>query len=235
MAASKFTLMLRLRARYLVYSLISLFIYLVLGSIFIRGSSMGYNPAFGFSSHSSGQGLAFLCGVGVAFYLLSLGTSEAMNFYTHNKIGSGRVARAFFRHRDVVPVNNSVEAQWQSTIRYSFYAHVIPANLYGAAVLLGLGTLMTGGMGLLAIFYAVALFLLGKLSETYAKQHICSDETKELYERPHSYVDVITQAKQEVRERIAQERTQEMLERERQRNRPPLPKSNQRAKPRKPY
>lgn len=234
MAASKFTLMLRLRARYLVYSLISLFIYLALGST-LNSSPMGYNPAFGFSSHSSGQGLAFLCGVGVAIYLLTQGTTQALNFYSHNKIGKGRVARAFFRHRDVVPVNNSVEAQWQSTIRYSFFAHVIPANLYGAAVLLGLGTLMTRGTLVLALFYAVALLLLGKLSDVYANQHLCSDEINEMYERPQSYVDVVTQAKQEVRERISQERTQELLERERQRNRPPLPKSNQRAKPRKPY
>jgi hypothetical protein len=236
MADSKFTLGLKLRVRYLLYSLGTAAAYFAIGTVMAGGGSGGYVPGVGFLSHSTGQTIALLCAGGVAVYLQIKGIERAMEFFRHNLIGRGRVNRALFKHRDLVQMDTSMEGNWQSTTRYSLFRDAIPANLYGLGALLAILTLLTKGLGLLCIFYGGACVLLGKLSENYAEHHLCSDEVTEMYENPGSYANVLTQAKQEYEEQVSLNRAQDLLERERRRNRPSPPESDEQFQPPdKPY
>jgi hypothetical protein len=121
-------------------------------------------------------------------------------------------------------------------MQYCFFLDVIPANLIAVGALLASFIYLTQGSEPLFFAVAIGSLLLSALSVNYANNHICSEETGELYERPQTYDSAITHAKQEMIERIAMQRAKEQMERERRRNLPPPPESDQqRRPPRKPY
>jgi hypothetical protein len=200
----------------------------------LGGSAEGYIPGIGFLSQSIGQMIALGVAGLVALYLQTGGIKSAMEFYTLNKVGKGRVARVLVRHRDVVRIDTSWQSQWQATKEYALFNDVIPANLCGLGALLGILLFMAQGMGFLPFAVAIGFFLLSGLSYSYASNHLCDPEIAELYERPQTYDSAITHGKQEIVERASMQRAKEQIEKERKRNLPP-DNDKQRRPPRKPY
>ncbi|MCG6137089.1 MAG: hypothetical protein MET45_21060 [Nostoc sp. LLA-1] len=232
---SNFVLNLRLRFRYLIYSISTVAAYFIIGSVFGQETD-SYIPYIGFLPYGVGQTIGLTIAGIVALYLQTGGIANAMEFYTHNKVGKGRAARVLFAHRDVMQLDTSWEAQWRSTKRYALFCDVIPANLIGIGILLGVLTFMAQGIGFLPLFYTVGFCLLGGLSYSYATNHLCNHEMNELYERPQTYDNPLTRAKQELVERASIEQARQRLEKERRRNSPLPPQSEkQKQPPHKPY
>jgi hypothetical protein len=133
-------------------------------------------------------------------------------------------------------IDTSWKEQWKATKQYCFFYDVIPANLFGLGGLLGIFFYLTQGMGILPFAVAIGFFLLGGLSINYAADHLCSVEIEELYSNPQTYDTAITHGKQEIVERASMQRAKEQIEKERRRNMPLTPESDQqRRPPRKPY
>jgi cell shape-determining protein MreC len=159
-----------------------------------------------------------------------------MAFYTHNKVGSGRAARSLFQHRDVVNIDSSWKTWWTSAVHVCFYRDVIPIKLWCFGFFLIAVLFAAQTLNFVIVGAAIASFVLAGISHSYAVNHLCDEEANELYERPHTYDNAITRAKQEVRERQAVEQARDVLEKERKRNAPLPPKNqNQNRPPRKPY
>jgi len=232
---SIFQLCLCLRFRYLVYSFVT-----YIGSsilfVYLAQTANWDMPGFAFFpqitfAHMIGGTLCI-----IALYLQTKGIQNAKEFYNHNKVGLGRAARVLIRHRDVMQIDTSWQTQWKSTKKYCFFYDVIPANLFGLGLLLGIFIYLTQGMGILPFAVAIGFFLLSGLSVNYAEDHLCNVETNELYERPQHYDSAITHGKQEIVERVSMQRAKEQIEKERKRNLPPPPENDkQRRPPRKPY
>lgn len=225
-------LALRLRVRYLFYFFVTagicLFTYHVLS-----GVTAVYIPSI---ENSSSQTIALGVAGLVTLYLQTAGIQKAMEFYTHNKVGTGRAARVLSRHRDVMELDSSWQTQWKTTKEYCFFNDVIPANLNGLGLLLGIFVYLTQGMGILAFAAPIGFFLIGCISSSYASNHLCDPEVGELYERPQTYDHAISTAKQDRIERALMRGAKEEKEKERKRNRPlPPEKDSQRSNPRKPY
>ncbi|MBE9082857.1 hypothetical protein IQ278_12105 [Tolypothrix sp. LEGE 11397] len=219
----------------MLYSLATFGAYFIIGSVFGQGTD-SYIPYIGFLPYSIGQTIGLTIAGIVALYLQTGGIANAMEFYSYNKVGKGRASRVLFAHRDVTQLDTSWEAQWQSTKHYALFCDVLPANLIGIGILLGVLTFMAQGIGFLPFFYTAGFCLLGGLSYSYATNHLCNPELSELYERPQTYDNAFTRAKQEIREQIAVKQAQETLEKERKRNSPLPPQSpTQQQPPRKPY
>ena len=232
---SIFQLTLCLRVRYLLYSLVTIGVCFAIGTV-LGGSAEGYIPGIGFLSQSIGHMIALVVAGLVALYLQTGGIKSAMEFYTLNKVGKGRAARVLIRHRDVMQIDTSWQSQWKSTKKYCFFYDVIPANLFGLGLLLGIFIYLTQGMGILPFAVAIGFFFLCALSVNYADDHLCDPEMTELYERPQTYDSAISNAKQEIVERASMQRAKEQIQKERKRNLPPPPENDQqRRPPRKPY
>jgi len=228
---SIFQLTLCLRVRYLVYSVLTFVGLHVITAALPSGN--GYIPGVGFFTN-----LTITAGIAgiIALYLQTGGINKAKEFYNHNKVGTGRAARVLIRHRDVMKLDNSWQTHWRLTKKYCFFKDVVPANLCGLGVLLGIFIYSSQGLGVLTFAVAIGFFLLSALSVNYAEDHLCNVETGELYERPQTYDSAISHAKQEIVERTSMQRAKEQIEKERKRNLPPPPESDQqRRPPRKPY
>lgn len=229
---SRFILGLRLIFRYLVYCLITVCVYLMVAQFF-GGDNGQYLYGYGYTSNTM---LALIAGGCVALYLLFVGRQETLEFYTYNKVGSGRAARVLYRHRDVVQVDASWQFQWRAAVKYSFFYHVIPANVWGLGALLAVMHFFSEGTWLPSLLIGLVSYFFGMFSSWYAAHHLCNPEVNEMYERPQTYSDVISQEKQERSQRRAAHQAQEQLERERRRNRPMPPRSQrQKRPPRRPY
>jgi hypothetical protein len=188
---SIFQLTLCLRVRYLVYSVLTFVGYLAIATAMLP--SNWYIPGTGFVGTSA---IPIVCATFVAFYLQTDGIKRAKEFYNYNKVGKGRAARVLIRHRDVMQIDTSWKEQWKATKRYCLFLNVIPANLFGLGVLLGILIFLNQGMDVLPFAVATGFFLLGGLSVNYAADHLCSVEVEELYSNHQTYDSAITQSKQ---------------------------------------
>jgi hypothetical protein len=230
-AMSIFFLTLRLRVRYFIYSLFNFVAYPIIGSALEEKTSSNFlSITFYYLSISQ-----WIAGA-VALYLQVIGVRTAMEFYTRNKVGKNRAGRGLIKHRDVMSIDTSWQTQWKSTKRYSLFCEVIPANLIGIILLLGLPALIVQRIGFVPLFGIIALGLLCVFSQSYAEDHLCDPEVNELYKNPQSYDYALTAIKQERREQIAMEQAKQRLEQERKRNSPVPPQSEkQKQPPHKPY
>jgi hypothetical protein len=230
-AMSNFYLNLRLRFRYLIYSMFTSVAYFIIGSVTGQGNG-GYVPGIGFLDFGISQWIAGF----VALYLQAFGIASAMTYYTGSKVGAGRAFRELFEHRDVISIDTSWQKHWRSAKKIALFDNVIPANLYGLGAVLGIVTYSTQGVGFSLYFYVISCLLLAGLSSMYANEHLCSAEVNELHERPQSYKNALTHAKREAVERAAMEQVKQRLEKERKRNSPVPPQSEkQKQPPHKPY
>jgi hypothetical protein len=230
-AMSIFFLTLRLRLRYFIYSLFNFVAYPIIGSALEEKTSSNF-LSITFYDLSISQWIAGA----VALCLQVIGVRTAMEFYTENKVGKGRAYRGSIKHRDVMNIDTSWQTQWKSTKRYSLFHDVIPINLIGIIMLLGLPAIIFQRIGFVPLFGIIALGLLYVLSKSYANDHLCDPEMDELYKNPQSYDYALTAIKQEREEQIAMEQAKKRLEKERRRNSPVAPQSEkQKQPPRKPY
>jgi hypothetical protein len=232
---SIFQLTLCLRLRYLVYSFLT-----YIGSsilfVYLAQTASWDMPGFAFFPQITFVQMIVGTNCLIAFYLQTKGIQNAKEYYNYNKVGKGRAARVLSRHRDVMQINTSWQTQWKSTKKYCFFYDVIPMNLVGLGLLLGIFIYLTQGMGILPFAVAIGFFLLSALSVNYADDHLCNPEMTELYERPQTYDSAITHGKQEIVERASMQRAKEQIEKERKRNLPLSPENDQqRRPPRKPY
>jgi hypothetical protein len=228
---NNFRLNLRLRLRYLIYSIATVAVYSIIGSA-LGQETGGYIPGIGFFDFSISQVIA---GV-VVLYLQTSGVEVAMKFYTTNKVGALRAYRWLFGHRDVITINVSWKNHWESAKTFGLFGHVIPANLFGLGALLGIQTFFNQGIGFLFCFYVAGCVLLGMLSSLYAWEGLCDAEVTELHERPQSYDHAFTRAKLEQREEALRKQMEQLQEKERRRNAPAVPPSEkQKRTPPKPY
>jgi hypothetical protein len=174
----------------------------------------------------------------ITLYWQTIAIDNMKGFYNVNKVGKGRAFRALFQHRDVVNIDPSWESQWASTKVYCFFNDVVSAFLFGFAALLV--TLYALGhhniFGSMLLVFAAVSAILGGFSVSYANNHLCSEEVREMYERPETYNNALSVAKRDIIEQRSMQQAKEQIEKERKRNMPLPPESDkQRRPPRKPY
>ena len=153
MSESNFLLGWRLRFRYLLYGLITTIVHGCIGGIALSSRKINYVPGWAVMSTQDGITVGLITGGITTAIMVSQSVKVIMNFYDHNRIGTGRFFRVVWRHRDVMHVNTSKAHHYAQAVHWGRYSSVIPSQLLMFGVLLFLLRLFTHQLDLIAIAY----------------------------------------------------------------------------------
>ena len=179
---------------------------------------------------------AFFSGLN-GFFLFMNGASDVMSTYTHNKLGSERVSREMYRHRDVFSWNTDAAAHWHFAKQVGHYRSVIPCYIWGITLTFSISLAFREDFehGWLAIVVLLISFIIVCILNAYVDQHLCSPEIGEMYRDPGSYSKVLDQKKEEAQQEQQDIYIQAQLEREQSRNQGLPPEESQYKRPENPY
>ena len=165
------------------------------------------------------------------------GASGVMSTYMHNKLGSERVSREMYRHRDIFYQNTDAALYWRYAKRVGHYRSVIPFYVLGITFTTGICLIFEPEHSLWPLGLLVFLigWILVSISNAYVNLHLDVPEMRELYRDPASFSRVLDYMKQEEQQRQQDIDIQAQLEQEQARNQGLPPDDSQYHRPPKPY